>query len=89
MLKRAGGRRRSWGLNGDRLLTEFQYTHANHYCTSVCLAGRPVCVPPQLPGALEPSFNMLDCPAERGRRPLICGVLSNFLNMKINKVKRK
>lgn len=58
MLKRAVG----------GLLTEFQRSHTSHYCTSVCLAGRSNCVPRQLPTAAWPTFNMLDCPAERGRR---------------------
>lgn len=75
MLKRANGRRRTQELNREGLLTEFQWTHASHYCTSVCLAGRHLCVcvcvsvPQQLPGAVEPTFNMLDCPAEQGRLP--------------------
>lgn len=63
------GSRMLVGGRGGGLLTEFQHTHASHYCTSVCLAGRHVCVPRQLPTAVWPSFNMLDCPAERGRRP--------------------
>lgn len=95
MLKRANGRRRTRELNREGLLTEFQWTHASHYCTSVCLAGRHLCVcvcvsvPQQLAGAVEPTFNMLDCPAEQGRLSSSVTSPPDFKNKKIHQKQQR